>query len=62
MFDFEFHFHKWTHDSQGAIYCIRCRKFRGWMPGEISIHKREDGATGERRRRRELPSRLTRCR
>lgn len=34
-----FHFHKWTHDSQGAIYCQHCRKFRGWMPGEVAIDK-----------------------
>ena len=29
------HFHKWVNDSQGAIYCIKCNKFKGWMEGSI---------------------------
>jgi hypothetical protein len=29
------HIHKWVSDSQGAIYCQHCRKFKGWEPGEI---------------------------
>jgi hypothetical protein len=37
--NFEFHIHKWVHDSQGAIYCEHCHKFKGWMPGELEIHE-----------------------
>ena len=29
--------HKWVHDTQGAIYCAKCRKFKGWMPGHLEI-------------------------
>ena len=28
-------FHEWTHNTQGAEYCMRCRKFRRWLPGTI---------------------------
>jgi len=31
------HLHKWVSDTQGAIYCIKCRKFKGWMPGKIVV-------------------------
>ena len=31
----EIHFHKWVNDSQGAIYCVHCRKFKKWASGEI---------------------------
>lgn len=34
-------FHEKVHDSQGAIYCIKCRKFFGWMPGGIIRTKHE---------------------
>jgi hypothetical protein len=30
-----FHFHNWVWDSQGAIYCIKCRKFKGWKLGTV---------------------------
>jgi len=36
MFNLDIHFHKWVNDSQGAIYCNRCRKFKGWKPGTIT--------------------------
>lgn len=31
------HFHHWVWDSQGTIYCAKCRKFKGWKDGKIEI-------------------------
>ena len=31
-------FHKYVNDTQGAIYCLHCRKFKGWKEGGIEVH------------------------
>jgi hypothetical protein len=37
------HFHKYVNDSQGAIYCLKCRKFKGWMKGKVKSWVDERG-------------------
>ena len=40
------HMHKWVNDSQGAVYCEKCRKFNGWKPGILKPSYIGDGITG----------------
>jgi hypothetical protein len=42
------HIHQWCYDSNGAIYCLNCRKFKGWKPGKITkVHMAGVGEVSE---------------